>query len=145
MGYQRRVHGESVEACRPRYEASWRPQAGPSPRGRVSGRFPKFAGTPACFWEADKLIWRLRTLHISRKYSSRRGKQGKRDKRFDESCLFRKQDWRYSLLNILVLQGGGVKQKQGGNIAFQSYSFYPFYFICRIEYCLPHLRYHIHF
>merc|ERR1712141_143608 len=134
--------------------------------GRVSGRFSKLAGTPACFWEADKLIWRLRTLHVTRKlnvanrftrskqlrvicicwkYSSRRGKQGKRDKRFEESCLFRKQDWRYSLLNILVLQGGGVKQKQGGNLAFQSYSFYPFYFICRIEYCLPHLRYHIHF
>jgi len=45
----------------------------------------------------------------------------KGDKRFEESCLFRKQDWRFSILNILVLQGGGVKQKQGGNIAFQGY------------------------
>ena len=29
--------------------------------------------------------------------------------------------YRYSILDILVLQGGGEKQKQGGNIAFQSY------------------------
>ena len=33
-----------------RYETTWRPQAVLSPRGRVTGSFQEFAGTPAYLW-----------------------------------------------------------------------------------------------